>query len=586
MDDFPLQTLLFGLADRIMEPFCYGCAGYILTCRISQSRSARLVFMALAVALFLWMDDIWPAIATRAARMAIASDNRAIAEMYADRQQVGHAELNSGTQSGLWDIFKLGAWDIGSAIIFVPLGFGIAGMLTRPKRDARESPRKPPPLHGPCGSGPEKMPSNAASVVDDKSRDRGRGMTLITFFAVLCCFVQGCSARTGEDQLTEAIGKGDVDRALALCDADARRLTQRDSVLGAQPLALACFHGHKELAEAFLKRGADLEDKMHKGNFTPLLVALLAHHRDIVEFLIQKGADINATGEGGNTALHWAVVGKDEPLANFLIEHGAKVTAANEHGQTPLHSAAMLGLTNTASHLLARGAAVNQPDTLGVTPLMYASGEGQLLAVELLLLHGADPTQVDADGASALTIAQGEGHSQIVSRLKAAHKPPPATDHRYERVGSVEAEFLDSARQTVVSAAVDVAIDNSRQLVLVGRCGEVFSARKFPISLAATLADVVQKGTSWGQQAREARLHGNRRLYTADSGTPGFIVGFSSEAQGSQWAVYLTFSETPERIYVFRVRPAAAAGLSRLLRQAPVQQAQTKDNDRQMGVLK
>ncbi len=69
------------------------------------------------------MDDIWPALGSRSARMAMASENPTVAEMFAERQEVGRAEFNSGERSGLWDIFKFDAWDVGSAVVFVPLGF-------------------------------------------------------------------------------------------------------------------------------------------------------------------------------------------------------------------------------------------------------------------------------------------------------------------------------------------------------------------------------------------------------------------------------------------------------------------------------
>jgi hypothetical protein len=131
MDNFPLQMFLFGLTNLVVEPFCYGCAGFILTYRIAHSVSARLLFIALTIFCFLWMDDIWPAIGSRSASVAFASENLTIAEVFATKQQVGRAEFNSGGRSGLWDIFKLDMLDIGSAVVFVSLGFFIGFRLTR-----------------------------------------------------------------------------------------------------------------------------------------------------------------------------------------------------------------------------------------------------------------------------------------------------------------------------------------------------------------------------------------------------------------------------------------------------------------------
>lgn len=146
MDNFPLQMLLFGFADRFMEPFCYGCAGFVLSYRLARALPARLFAIALTILCFLWMDDIWPALWNRTAQMAMASENRTVADMFAERQQVGRAEFKSGEQSGLWDILKLDVWDVGSAIAFVPLAFFIGGKITRQVwREERRTQFPPPP---------------------------------------------------------------------------------------------------------------------------------------------------------------------------------------------------------------------------------------------------------------------------------------------------------------------------------------------------------------------------------------------------------------------------------------------------------
>jgi hypothetical protein len=157
MDNFPLQMLLFGLADRFMEPFCYGCAGFVLSYRLARTLTARFVAIVLTILCFLWMDDIWPALGSRSAQMAMASENRTVANMFAERQQVGRAEFDSGERSGLWDIFKLDAWDVGSAVAFVPLAFFIGGKITRRRRREERHTQVPPPPPG-SGSTPPPPP--------------------------------------------------------------------------------------------------------------------------------------------------------------------------------------------------------------------------------------------------------------------------------------------------------------------------------------------------------------------------------------------------------------------------------------------
>lgn len=147
MHDFPLQMILFGLADRFLEPFCYGCAGFVMSYRFSRTVPAKILAIIISALFFLWMDDIWPAIGNRSAKMGMASGNREVAEMFQAKRQLGQAEYTTGERSGLWDIFDLDIWDVGSAILFVPLAFQIGLLLTRRRWDELPLQRAvPPPL--------------------------------------------------------------------------------------------------------------------------------------------------------------------------------------------------------------------------------------------------------------------------------------------------------------------------------------------------------------------------------------------------------------------------------------------------------
>ena len=53
--------------------------------------------------------------------------------------------------------------------------------------------------------------------------------------------------------------------------------------------------------------------------------------------LRDEGADVNAAGEDGQTALHWAAYGGHLEMAELLLAAGADVNAENDAGRTPLH---------------------------------------------------------------------------------------------------------------------------------------------------------------------------------------------------------------------------------------------------------
>ena len=130
MDQFPLHLAIFGLADRFFEPFCYGCAGFLLSFRISRSILSKVVALATTVLVFLWMDDIWPGIATRKANIGAALGTYGTTPLVEGGRLLGQAEFYTGEVSGLWDVFVFSAWDLGSALFFIPLAFFLGLNIT------------------------------------------------------------------------------------------------------------------------------------------------------------------------------------------------------------------------------------------------------------------------------------------------------------------------------------------------------------------------------------------------------------------------------------------------------------------------
>jgi len=129
----PLQLILFGIVDLFVEPFSYGCAAFLLTFRFSQPLITKLIIISCGILFFLWMDDIWPNLGFREAEMGMASGDPAIAELFAGSPSLGSAQFNSGQRTGLFQLFNLGAKDIISATLFVPLGFWIGMLITKRK---------------------------------------------------------------------------------------------------------------------------------------------------------------------------------------------------------------------------------------------------------------------------------------------------------------------------------------------------------------------------------------------------------------------------------------------------------------------
>jgi ankyrin repeat protein len=177
---------------------------------------------------------------------------------------------------------------------------------------------------------------------------------------------------------------------------------------------------------------AAAESSAAAGRDTRLADAAMRQDAAAVRTLIGQKVDVNAPGEDGTPALHWAVRVDDVATAKVLLGAGAQASLPNRYGLTPVAIAAANGNAAMISVLLDAGGDANAPDPAGETPLMNAVRVGSLDAVTLLLARGStidatDPTFQQ----TALMVAVRENHPDIVKLLLARG----ASVHARTRVG-------------------------------------------------------------------------------------------------------------------------------------------------------
>ena len=117
--------------------------------------------------------------------------------------------------------------------------------------------------------------------------------------------------------------------------------------------------------------------------------------RDMKEVaeLLDKGAnaDVKINSAFGGTALHDAVVMKNESIVKMLLKHGANVNAKAEFGHTPLNFASDRAYSIKMMKLLIEnGADINARDHLGRSPLIVAVDKRNSKMAEFLIANGAD----------------------------------------------------------------------------------------------------------------------------------------------------------------------------------------------------
>ena len=152
----------------------------------------------------------------------------------------------------------------------------------------------------------------------------------------------------------EASATGKINNILRLLARDPQ-LVNAYAEDGFQPLGLASFFGHLEVAEYLVKAGAPVNSQSRNGlKAAPIQSAAAAGYADIVNMLLKHGADPNVREQGGYTPLHAAAQNGDKEMIRILLYGGADLSPKSDDGKTPLDLAAEVGHLEAAK-LLSEG---------------------------------------------------------------------------------------------------------------------------------------------------------------------------------------------------------------------------------------
>jgi ankyrin repeat protein len=143
---------------------------------------------------------------------------------------------------------------------------------------------------------------------------------------------------------------------------------------GDTALMFAARVGDLASAKLLVAAGADVNDTDAWGVSA---TALAAHsgYKGLVAFLLDKGADANRAA-AGFTALHLAIMRRDEAMVSALLTHGADPNA-------PLRTWTPTRRSSHDFHF--------QPPLVGATPFWLAARFSEPGIMRLLAQHGADP---------------------------------------------------------------------------------------------------------------------------------------------------------------------------------------------------
>ncbi len=163
----------------------------------------------------------------------------------------------------------------------------------------------------------------------------------------------------------------------------------------------AAFHGHWQLCQFLLERGADANHPLPDTGEVPLHAALCHANRPAYDFVVRvllaNGADPNRATIPG-------------------IETGSFMRDCRTRGESPLHRAAAFGTTASIGLLLAAGAIVDARDAHGETPLAWASWHARPAAILAPLCYG--PHRIGPAHVSHYTGDHGSGWGGLDASLR------------------------------------------------------------------------------------------------------------------------------------------------------------------------
>jgi uncharacterized protein len=146
---------------------------------------------------------------------------------------------------------------------------------------------------------------------------------------------------------------------------------------GDTALLFAARVGDLDSARLLVSAGANVNDQDAWG-VTATVLAAHSGYTDLVKFLLEKGSDPNLAA-AGFTALHVAIMRRDETMVTALLAHGADPNA-------PLRAWTPTRRSSQDYHF--------EPALVGATPFWLAARFLEPGVMRLLVKHGADPLVV------------------------------------------------------------------------------------------------------------------------------------------------------------------------------------------------
>ena len=277
---------------------------------------------------------------------------------------------------------------------------------------------------------------------------------------------------------------------------------------GYTPLLFAARVGALASAKLLVAAGANVDDLAPSGT-TAMVVAAHSGHGELAAFLLENGADPTTAG-AGYTALHAAIMQKDEQLAEALLIHGANPNA-------PILKSSPVRRSSADFYF--------GPGFVGATPFWLAARFGVPEIMRRLAEHGADPLVVHHP---AYYDGNGIGYFEI-------EQPYIEEGNTTALMAAVGLGNIESGRSPLIGIT---ALDRIAEATPVGR------RQVDPVEQAAIAFEAARLAVDLGVDVNTANAEGNTALHAAASRGYDAVIELLVE-NGATVAVTNNEGQTP-----------------------------------------